>query len=125
MHRRCVKPIERRSARASGDVPKKKIVTTRIELCHSREEVPCNCLGHPVPASLRLWPRVYYPVRSPCFTMVGQNKGQECQKDKIECGVAELQVDSAAQARQGEYECRCSVWSPQAQMCLTLRNLRH
>ena len=43
--------------------------------------------------------------------MVGQNEGQECQTDKMELDIAELQVHSAAQARQGEYECRCSVQS--------------
>ena len=71
---------------------------------HRLKEALCAplVLTSPVPASLPLWPGVYYPVRSPCFTMVGQNEGQEFQTNKMEFDVAELQVHSAAQAKQGE-----------------------
>ena len=97
-----VKLLGRRPARAPSYVPKQKILTTRAEICHSREAgVPYNCLGHPVPASLPPWPRVYYPVISPCFTMVGQNKGQECQTDKMEIDVAELQVRQCSTSQEG------------------------
>ena len=50
--------------------------------------------------------------------IVGQNGGQECQTDKMEFHVAQLQVHGAAQDRQGEYECQCSVQSLQARMCI-------
>ena len=83
-----------------------------------------SCLGHPVPSSLPLWPRVYCPVRSPCFTVGGQDEGQESQTDKVELNFAKLQVHGAAQAGQGECECGRSVQSLQTRMCMTLRNLR-
>ena len=57
--------------------------------------------------------------------MVGQNKGQECQSDKMEVDVAELQVHSAAQARQGEYECQCSVQSMDVYNFAELETLRN
>lgn len=61
-----------------------------------------NCLGNSVPTSLPLWPRVYYPVRPPCFTMNEQDEGQECQTDKMELEFAKLQVHGASQAGQGQ-----------------------
>ena len=55
---------------------------------------------------------------------VGRDERQESQTDKMELNFAELQVHGAAQAGQGECECRCSVRSLQARMCMTLQNLR-
>ena len=54
--------------------------------------------------------------------MVRQSEGQECYTDKMELGVAELQVHSAAQSRQEHHECQCSVQSLQVRMCMTLQN---
>ena len=100
-----------------GDQQEQKIVATRAELCYSRERVLSNCSGHPVPSRLPLWPRVYCPVRTPCFIVLDRMKDNN---EKVELNFAKLPVHGAAQAGQGECECGRSVQSLQTRMCMTV-----